>query len=465
MAGAATYIRAMVSGTAASLLILIGLGTILFAVGLNTHEIGRDEAVSVLVSRRPLSQMLALLAAHEPNPAGYFLMLHWWPKDTALEARLLSYFPAIAVPPLVYVAARRLDISALTAGLLAAASPFLAYYADEARMYSWLTLFGAAALVLVALILGSSGRAPLRLGIVLGALLAAGMYLHYFAAFTGLAAVVALLWFRQSRAALVASATAAILFVPGALMLLRQITVLLQSNTGGWQQRTDAHAVQVALSSLFAGSGDFRPAVVMTPVFVAATALALRRLGSPTVRLLLVFLSVGVVLPLALGAFTRFLTPRYLAASVPALLLLTSAGLATLRPRLAWPVAGLLIVASTSLSVSAIERYDGQKLPIREGLAQASAAGAIPAIRGRIFAPPAAFYAAGKVAYAFAPPPVDYIGLYALPPGAPYPPKDGRPLLFFDYCGQAPPQLPGYAFRGRTVYAGSFCLDLEAVAP
>jgi uncharacterized membrane protein len=457
--------RAMVGGTAASLLILIGLGAILFAVGLNTHEIGRDEAVSVLVTGRPLGQMLGLLAAHEPNPAGYFLLLHWWPKDTALEARILSYLPAIAVPPLVYVAARRLDISALTAGLLAATSPFLAYYAGEARMYSWLTLFGAAALLLVALIVGSPGRASLRLGIALGALLAAGMYLHYFAAFTDLAVVVALLWFRQARSALVASATAALLFVPGALMLLRQVPVLLQSSAGGWQPRTDAHAVQVVLSSLFAGSGDFRPAVFMTPVFVAATALALRRLGSPAVRLLLVFLCIGVVLPLAVGVFARFLTPRYLAASVPALLLLTTAGLATLRPRLARPVAGLLILASTSLSVIAIARYDGQRLPIREGLAQASAAGALPAMRGRIFAPPAAFYAPGKVAYAFTPPPVDYIGLYALPPGAPYPPRNGQPILFFDYCNQAPPQLAGYGFRERTVYPGAFCLDLEALAP
>jgi len=445
-------------------LILVGLAAILFALGLNTHEIGRDEAVSVLVSRRPLGQTLALLAAHEPNPAGYFLMLHWWPKETALEARLLSYFPAIAVPPLVYVAARRLDISALTAGLLAATSPFLAYYADEARMYSWLTVFGAGALVVVALILGSPGRAPLRLGIVLGALLAAGMYLHYFAAFTGLAAVVTLVWFRQSRAALVASATGAILFVPGALMLLRQVHVLLQSNAGGWQQRTDAHAVQGALSSLFAGSGDFWPGVI-TLVFVAATVLALRRLASPAVRLLLVFVAIGIVLPLALGAFTRFLTPRYLAASVPALLLLTSAGLATLRPRLAGWVAGLLILASIGLSVSAIGRYDGQKLPIREGLAQASAAGALPAARGRIYAPPLAFYAAGKVAYAFTPPPVDYIGIYALPPGAPYPPKDGQPILFFDYCNQTPPVLGGYAFRQRLVYPGAFCLDLETVVP
>jgi hypothetical protein len=86
-------------------------------------------------------------------------------------------------------------------------------------------------------------------------------------------------------------------------------------------------------------------------------------------------------------------------------------------------------------------------------------------VRGRIFAPPAAFYAPGKVAYAFTPPPVDYIGLYALPSGAPYPPRDGQPILFFDYCNQAPPQLAGYAFSQRTVYPGAFCLDLEAVAP
>lgn len=457
--------RDLITARPRRVLILGGLGAILFAIGLDTHEIGRDEAVSVLLVQRPIGEILALLTAHEPNPAGYFLLLHWWPHGTALEARLLSYLPAVLIPPLVFAAAHRLEISEWTAGLLAATSPFLAYYADEARMYAWLALFGAGALAMVAHILRRGEPAPAWLGVVLGAVLAGGMYLHYFAGFTGVAAVVALLAFRRPRLALIATGSAALLFLPGALMLMHQTPVLLQNQAGGWQPRTDAHAVQGMLSSLFAGSGDFPPAVAATPIFAVAALLALRRFGSPTIRLLVIFLAIGIVLPMTVGVFFRFLTPRYLSASVPALLLLTAAGLATLKPRLVWVAVGFLTLASIGLSLSAAWRYDGQKLPIREGLAEAAAVGAEPAVQGRIYAPPAAYYAPGKVAYAFGPPRVDYIGLYALPPGAAYPPGDGRPILFFDYCNQAPPALPGYTFKSRTLYPRSFCLDLETATP
>ena len=59
------------------------LAAIVFGAGLGLHPMGRDEAVSVLLVRHSPGQVLALLAAHEVHPAGYFLMLWAWPHSTS----------------------------------------------------------------------------------------------------------------------------------------------------------------------------------------------------------------------------------------------------------------------------------------------------------------------------------------------------------------------------------------------
>jgi uncharacterized membrane protein len=448
-------------------LLLGTLSAVLFALGLNAHEIGRDESVSVLVARRSVSEMLALLATHEPHPAGYFLMLHFWPHDSVIAGRLLSFVPAVLVAPLMFMTARRLSTPPLTAGLLAATSPFLAYYAAETRNYAWLVLFGAAALALTAEVIAGAGTARIRLGLAAGAVLAAGLYIHYFALFTCVAVILVMVLWAQRRAALVAATTAVVLFAPGAVMLASQVAATGHLTSTSWHSRVDLNGVFVTFSSLFAGTGDYVPGLLLAAVFIAITLLAFRRAGTRTTQLLIVFLVLGTATPLLAGVFIKLVTPRYLAASLPALLLLCVAGLATL-PRVVsrLATAGLLL-ASAVLIVSAIGRFDGQKLQIREALALAQSQHALPAIQGRMFATAAAYYSPGHVAYAFAPPPADYLGLWALPPGATFPPPDRGRVAIFDYCSQPPTRLEGYVPGTRTNFGGNLCVDLSepAVGP
>ncbi len=321
---------------------------------------------------------------------------------------------------------------------------------------------GAAALALT--IPAVNGIAPVRIGVALGAVLAAGMYVHYFAAFTGLAVLLGLLAWHRWRTAVVAMGTAAVLFAPGALMLAQQVETMRRMATGGWQPRVNAGGVFQAFSGLFAATGDFTPGLALAALLMLGAALGLRRVSSPAVRLLLVFLGCGILLPLAIGTSMRFVTPRYLAASLPALLLLTAAGISTLPARIATPVTALLLMACAGLIVDGSIRFDGQKLALEEALAFARLHQALPVVQGKLFAPAAAFYAPSEVAYAYPPPPLDVYGLYALPPGPVYPPAAGKPILFLDYCHLPPASLSAYRLESRTTYPGDLCLDLETVA-
>ncbi len=442
-------------------LLLGTLSAVLFALGLNAHEIGRDESVSVLVARHSAADVVRLLTAHEPNPAGYFLMLHFWPHDSVLAGRLFSFVPAIFVAPVIFIAARRLSVPALTAGLLAATSPFLAYYAAETRNYAWLILFGAAALALTAEAVAGAATARIRLGLAIGAILAAGLYIHYFAVFTCIAAILAMVLWGQRRTALVATGTAVVLFAPGAIMLARQVGATSHLTSASWQSRVDLSGVFVTFSSLFAGTGDYLPGLLLAALFIAITLVALRRSANRSTQLLIVFLVLGIAIPLIAGAFLKLVTPRYLAASLPALLVLCAAGLASLPRQISRLVTIGVLLASVALIVGATGRFDGQKLEIQEALAFAQADHALPAIQGRQFATAAAFYAPGKVAYVFQPPPVDYLGLWALPPGATFPPADRGLVAFFDYCSNPPTRLAGYIPRTRTDLGDNLCVDLS----
>src|SRR5207249_11835958 len=82
----------------------------------------------------------------EPNPPFYFLLLHVWRIATGsseFALRFLSVLPAVAAVPLLYGIGRRLG--GRRAGLAAAApgcvNPYLVWFAQEVRMYSWALLW------------------------------------------------------------------------------------------------------------------------------------------------------------------------------------------------------------------------------------------------------------------------------------------------------------------------------------
>jgi hypothetical protein len=111
-------------------------------------------------------------------------------------------------------------------------------------------------------------------------------------------------------------------------------------------------------------------------------------------------------------------------------------------------------------------RYDTLKPPTPELLAAAHAAGAEYVVGHRHFATQAAYYAPGGEAFAFAQPAVDHVGLWAMPPGLPYPPNPAQPVLAVDYCEGPAPIPPGYRVTRRWVNAGAdFCAWLAVPPP
>ena len=414
------------------------LGAALFGAGLGLHPIGRDEAVSVLLVRHPVGQVIQLLAAHEVHPAGYFLMLWAWPHSTPLAARLLSWLPAVGCIPLGWLAGHRLGLRRpWLAGLLLAASPFLAYEGSEARMYTWLALFGAASLLAAASLPERPGP---TWGIGLGLLLAAGAYIQYFAAFTGLGLVLLLIVRRHHRTAAVAVVIAGVLFLPGLVLLLQQLPVFFRYPDQSWQERLTTHELY-SISGLLFGGAEYDPWGRRASLLLAIPAL-IGALRAP--RRIQLLLACGAGLPLLIGFFSATLSARYLSPAVPALLVCLALAIDSLPRPAALPAAIAAVLVSLGLLVYADLRYDTLKPPTPALLAAANAAGAEYVVGHRHFAPQAAFYAPGGEAFAYPAPAVDHIGLWALPPGLAYPPPPGRAVLAVDYCDQPPPIPAGY---------------------
>jgi len=442
------------------LALLTAFGALVFLAGINAHPAGRDEAVSLLLVRQPVERIVTLLAGHEVNPAGYFLLLWAWPHASLLQARLLSWIPAVACIPVVTLAAGRLGLRRpWLAGLLVACSPFLAYEAEEARMYSWLALFGAAALLLLAALPERPGR---RWAAGLGVLLAAGMYLHYFAAFTALGVVALLLLRRRFSLAVQVVVVAGLLFLPGLLLMLGQTAVILRYPTQSWQERLTTHGLNTITGMLFGGA-EYDPYGRRLALLLALPA-AYGVLRAP--RSVQLLLACGAGVPLLIGIFSATLTARYFAAMAPALLLC----LAIAIDRLPRPALLPATLAAALLSLGLVGyldvRYDTLKPPTPELLAAAHAADAEYVVGHRHFAPQAAYYAPGGEAFAFNPPPVDHVGLWAMPPGLAYPPSPPRPVLAVDYCEGPAPIPPGYRVTRRWVNAGAdFCAWLAVPPP
>ena len=440
-------------------ILLTAAAAALFALGLGTHPIGRDEAVSVLAARHSIPDLIDLVIHHEPHPAGYYLVLSLWPHDTLLGARLFSFLPGVLCVPVIIATARRLELPAWSAGILAATSPFLGFYSVEARMYSWLAFTGALALLVTAAITRSEGR---RLGaaVLLGGVLATAAYVHYFAFFLGLAAVGGLLLQRRRLEAAVATGTAALLFSPGLLMLAEQVPVLRRYPTGTWQAKEDPAHIFQAFSVLLAGAESYIPAFVATAILIVVLDIALiRGRRDPGTRMAGYWLLPTMALPLLVGVFVPLDSPRYLAAAFPALVLLLASATRGLPVSAAVAVTGALALIGAGLVVDSFQRPDNTKPPVPAALALGGP-GRLIVAQHLLLAPEVAFYVNEPVAYDFNAPTIDRIGYWALPPGAEYPPPKPQPLLIVNYCGRLQPPPPGYVIERKVHFDMNLCAEL-----
>lgn len=131
-----------------SAITLLGLGLRIFLLG--NARLWYDESGSVWMAQLPWEKMIAATAG-DVHPPLYLAILWAWVRmagTSEAAARLPSVIFSMLCIPLTYLIARRLKLSnstALVAAGLMAVLPSQLNYAQEARMYSLLTLeFGLA---------------------------------------------------------------------------------------------------------------------------------------------------------------------------------------------------------------------------------------------------------------------------------------------------------------------------------
>ncbi len=168
-------------------------GVLLLALALRVYRLDaqslwNDEGTSVALAGRDLAS-ITRQAAHDIHPPLYYYLLHGWVRLAGTSERAVRGLSALAGVALVgatYALARRRlgRVQAVAAGLLSALSPFQVYYAQEARMYIFVALWGCLSLLAYDAIQRALDQPWRRwIGPVLGYLLAtwAALYSHYFA--------------------------------------------------------------------------------------------------------------------------------------------------------------------------------------------------------------------------------------------------------------------------------------------
>lgn len=127
---------------------------IALAVGffVRVHELGaqslwNDEGTSVALARTSIPAIVNA-AARDIHPPLYYILLSGWIQGAGISEfaiRFLSVLAGVAVIAVTFRVAREFfdqDV-AVIAAVLAALNPFQTYYAQETRMYIWVTLFAA----------------------------------------------------------------------------------------------------------------------------------------------------------------------------------------------------------------------------------------------------------------------------------------------------------------------------------
>ena len=331
---------------------------------LSVQSFWLDEAVTHQLVTRPFGSMLSAIPHSESTPPLYYVLAWPWVRVFgAGEAglRSLSALLGVATIVLVAIAARRLagDRAGLAAAALAATSPLLIWYSQEARAYALLVMLVAASLVCLQ---------RERYGAwALTAVLA--LATHYFALFV-IVPQAAWVLHREGRRALAPLVPVAL---AGAALLPLAI-VQASGSRAAFISTSSLGSRLAAVPKQFLIGYATPHATVLTVIAVVLAvglALGLRRRERPL--LALGVLAAGVPALLALAGADYLITRNVLAALVP---LVVVAGAAAVRSR-AGPalVAGLCavgVVAFVGVETSVAYQRDDWR-----GVARALGAAAV----------------------------------------------------------------------------------------
>lgn len=193
------------------------LGLIVLAFGLRLHHLDvqslwYDEGVTAQGAQLGVGELARWTADDIQPPLYYLLMNGWlrlfhpWPGNIAYLMRWLSAAFGLLLIPLLWAMGKRLwhERAGWLAALLAAISPLMVYYGQEARMYTLLLALTSLAALAVLHVMAEQAPGPRATdrwwGVYALAALAA-LYTHYFAVFAlaALMLYVGHVWWRTGR--------------------------------------------------------------------------------------------------------------------------------------------------------------------------------------------------------------------------------------------------------------------------
>jgi mannosyltransferase len=306
------------------------------SAGLRTRAIDApfwaDEGISQGIASHSLGGVIDALR-QDGSPPLYYLLLHGWMRafgESEASLHALSLLFALAFVPAALWAGWRLfgPRAGLAAATLAAVNPYLSGYAQEARMYTLLSLLGLiAAAAFVLAFVHRERRAVAIFGLTLSLM----AYTHNWGLFFGASAAIALAALVRrapERGAILkdgglAFGVAAVLYLPWLPILIGQAI-----QTGApWASRPSVAAPLQVANGLLGGAG---PAVALVAGAVVGLAALARDADRRPSRSALVLLALAAG-TLALGWTASQISPawstRYLGTVLGALLLVVSAGL------------------------------------------------------------------------------------------------------------------------------------------
>lgn len=338
-------------------LLVTGLAFLLRVRGLSFQSLWRDEVDSLRFATQPLAELLRGFAAPGHNgPLYYFLLRPWleFAGESEFSLRFFSVLAGVVAVPAVYHLGRRLvpasSCAPIVASLLAAVSPYMVWYSQEARMYATVVTLVLGAL---ACLIAGAERGGWRPWLGYVALTGAAFYVHVLAALMVPVHLAAMTLLRGSRAPktgvryMAALASLAVLYTPLALWQLprlvdsgatghvfvpfsRMLVSLVSSYVSGVVPG-GALLSQLSLLALIASAFSYRSLDRLRPAYALAAWAFL-----PLVGLFLLTLRLPMY------------TARYLIFVLPALLLLGGYGWRALAQRA--PVLSIVPVVLIAIS-------------------------------------------------------------------------------------------------------------------
>ncbi len=360
--GAGLGLRAF---AAAALVVLWAYGLRAYAVGVSPWR--GDEGFAVTFVGQPLSKIMAAMATTEPNPPLYWLVLKGW-IGLAGRSELATRWPSVLAGVLTVALTYRLGKAlvgpkvGLIAALLTACSPLSTWYAQDARVYSLVTMLVAAATWQT---WEASRRHAWRYWLAAGGLWWLALFAHYFAvlpfAAVGLALLLAPQTRRRWRAGLMLALGVGLAQLPWALY----VAPLMIGHSKNWIVPTNlAQALWKTLEAF--GAGTTATGATPTVQWMGGALLAcLGALGGwaiarRSLTALIWLAALGLGGPLLLGLISLIrpaFTEQYALPALPGILLIGAAavdaavGARRIYPALAGAgLAGMALLALLSLS-------------------------------------------------------------------------------------------------------------------